>query len=309
MKLHVLLLIITGFWGQGFAQRFEYHYLDLGDSTNGYLKLFPESDDIKGLIIRDYSSLPDMSKPSRYQFSELAIEAGFMVLYTVSSSAVPELFCEDQIIARLDQMVGEVVQEHAIPANAIFIGGISASGTRALRYAQYCEAGKSAYGIRINSVFVVDSPIDLERFYRSAHDHHDNFKEGMLWESNLMMQVFPQLFGGSPDEVPEKYREASVFSQTDPTGGNAHYLKDIPMLVYHEPDIDWWLNERGATYYDINSYDLAAFVLTLRQLGNSDVQLITTTGKGYDAEGNRNCHSWTIVDEPQLIKWLSEHLK
>ncbi|HRE58461.1 MAG TPA: hypothetical protein PLW09_11620 [Candidatus Kapabacteria bacterium] len=41
----------------------------------------------------------------------------------------------------LDDIVSEVIEKYGIPKMNIFIGGISASGTRALRYAQYCEQG------------------------------------------------------------------------------------------------------------------------------------------------------------------------
>jgi hypothetical protein len=53
-------------------------------------------------------------------------------------------------------------------------------------------------------------------------------------------------------------------------------------------------------YYgsDVNAIDQAALVLQLRALGNTNAQLITTTGKGFRPPGTRNPHSWTIVDEP-----------
>jgi hypothetical protein len=80
------------------------------------------------------------------------------------------------------------------------------------------------------------------------------------------------------------------------------------ILLYHEPDIDWWLIQRGASYFDINSYDIAAFVLKLLSLGNNNVTLITTSGKGFDRQGNRNCHSWSSVDEVYLTKWIVKQL-
>jgi len=201
-------------------------------------------------------------------------------------------------------MVAEVIKEHEIPENNIFIGGISASGTRALRYAQYCEQGKSKNNIKIKGIFSIDSPLDLERFYLSVHKNKKNFKAGMAWEADLMTKAFKELFGETLAYNYEKYRTASVFTHFDSLGGNAKFLKNVDIIVYHEPDIEWWLNERGASYFDINSYDIIAFVLKLRQLGNKNVTLITTTNKGFDRQGNRNCHSWTIVDEEELIGWI-----
>ncbi len=292
------------------GQTFKYVYKNQKDSSyHCYLMVIPNSKPIKGLVIRDFSALPDISKTSPYQFTELCTQEGLMTIYTVSSNKFPELFSSDSAMFILDDMVSEVIKEHKIPDKNIFIGGISASGTRALRYAQFCEQGKSKHGIRIKGVFAVDSPLDLARFYESVHRHRNNFKAGMLWEAELMTKVFEQLFSGSPDKFQNEYFKASVFSHKDSLGGNAQYLKNVNLIMFHEPDIDWWLNERGASYFDINSYDIAECVIKLRLLGNTNAELVTTTNKGYDRKGNRNCHSWTIVDEVHLSRWISKKLE
>lgn len=124
-----------------------------------------------------------------------------------------------------------------------------------------------------------------------------------------MQKRFDEWFGGPPEQFEKEYLNASVFSHNDSLGGNAQYLKNVNIIIYHEPDMDWWLNERGASYMDINSYDIAAFVLKLWTLENKNVELVTTTNKGYDRHGNRNCHSWTIVDEVKLTNWITAQLE
>lgn len=285
------------------GQQYEYVYRNPADSAfNCYLKFIPETDSIRGLIVRDYSELFDARQKSPYEFTKLALKAGMMVLISNTSNQFPELFTSDSTIKILDDIVKEVVKQHNIPQQNIFIGGISSSGTRALRYAQYCAQGKSTISIR--GAFVVDSPLDLERFYTSANEHKNNFTDGMLWEANLILPLFDSLFGGSPKDHFEAYKIASVFSHSDPLGGNAPLLKNTDILIFHEPDIDWWINERGCSYLDINSYDLAAFTVLMKKLGNENVELITTTDKGFNGKGNRKPHSWTIVDEDYLINWI-----
>ena len=307
MKIIIQICLLTLSFSS-YGQRYEYVYKNPMDSSfNCYLKVIPETENIRGLVIRDYTHLPDTSKKSPYQLTKLCIEAELMTLYTSTSLQFPELFTSDSIMERLDDIIVEVVNEYNIPKNNIFIGGMSSSGTRALRYAQYCAQGKST--IIIKGVFVVDSPLDLERFYISAKEHKKNFKEGMLWEANWMLPLFHKLFKGGPDEFYDDYKSASVFSHTDSLGGNAVLLKNTDIIMFHEPDIDWWLTKRGASYYDFNSYDIAAFALQLEMLGNKNVELITTTGKGFDQKGNRNCHSWTIVDEEYLANWIKERLE
>ncbi len=305
----LLILFVLVSTLAAFAETYEYVYRDKSDSTvNCYLKVIPEAENIKGLIIRDFSSLPDISKESRFKLHLLAAEEGIMTIFTTTSKRVPELYYFDEEPALLDDIVNEVVSNYNIPKQNIFMGGISGSGTRALRFAQYCNQGKSKYGTQIRGVFSVDSPLDLERFYYSALNHKKYFKAGMLYESNLILDKFPKYIG-TPEENLEVYRNSSVHSYTDTTLGNAKYYLNTSILMYHEPDIDWWINERGAGYYDINSFDYADFVNKQVANGNTDIELVTTTNKGFDREGNRKCHSWTIVDEEYLLSWILKRME
>jgi len=289
------------------AQEYEYVYRNPQDSTaNAYLVVLPQGP-IRGMVIRDYTTLPSMKKESPYQYAKLCRESGLLCLYTDTSTEFPELFIADSCMLRLEQMVAEVLEKYEVPEQNIFIGGISASGARALRFAEYCVRSNSK--IKIRGVFAVDAPLDLARFYYSASRHRESFKEGMRWEADFMLPKFESWFGGSPDSLSTAYRLASVFCHDDSLGGNAHYLRKTDLILFHEPDIDWWLNERGASYYDINSYDLVAFTQKLRALGNDKIELHTSSGKGFNRKGERNCHSWTIVNETYLIDWISRRCK
>ena len=87
------------------------------------------------------------------------------------------------------------------------------------------------------------------------------------------------------------------------------HLLNTAIIFFHEPDMEWWIKERGATYYDINSFDIAGIYNFLLLHGHKDIELIATTGKGFDRNGLRNCHSWTIVDEDYLINWIIARIK
>jgi hypothetical protein len=54
----------------------------------------------------------------------------------------------------------------------------------------------------------------------------------------------------------------------------------------------------------MNAVDHAALINLLRVAGNDRAELITTTGRGYRPGGRRHPHSWSIVDEAQLERWL-----
>lgn len=104
-----ILFLFTCFCLPTWAQHYEYVYRNPQDSThNCYLKIFPNTEKIKGLLIRDYTHLPDMRESSPYQFTQLCSDAGIMVLLCNSSKQFPELFITDSSMQVLESMVMEV---------------------------------------------------------------------------------------------------------------------------------------------------------------------------------------------------------
>ena len=93
-----------------------------------------------------------------------------------------------------------------------------------------------------------------------------------------------------------------------PDGGNARLLKDTPVRIYIEPDLAWRVENWNQDAYSSNVIDGTTLVNVLRLLGNTSAELMTTSGKGYRAGGQRNPHSWSIVDESELSEWLLKAL-
>lgn len=297
MILHLIYLL--SFFS--FSNDYEYVYREENNQkTNCYLVVKPKGD-IKGLVVRDFSRLPDTSKANPYKFESLCTENNLMTIYVTTSDRTPELYYFEKDMVLLDEIVNEVINKYKIPKHNIFIGGISASGTRALRFAQFCESVKSKYNTKIKGIFSVDSPLDIERFYLSAKTNKKYFKAGMLWEADFVLEKFPQILG---DFNSITYQNHSVFSNFNPENSNYKLLLNTSLIFFHEPDIDWWLDERGASYFDINSYDISNIYRLLKLEKHSDVTIITTSSKGFDKNGERKCHSWTIVDEELLANWI-----
>lgn len=87
--------------------------------------------------------------------------------------------------------------------------------------------------------------MDIERWYNGM----ELFLKRVHAESNLfyveskyLTQMFMEMFDGSPSDRPLAYREHSIVSASLVDGGNAKYLKDIPIRLYSEPDMDFYLN-------------------------------------------------------------------
>lgn len=291
------------------AQDNEYVYRNSDDiSHNSYVVVIPKGE-VKGMIVRDFSSLPDMNKTSRFQLHKLAAEKGILTLVTVTSTSFPELYIDQTRMDLLDEIIAEAIEKYNVPRDKIVMGGISSSGTRAVKYAQYCEAGKSKNNIHIAAVFAVDSPLDFQRFWKEEENAlNRDFNEEAVWEANQVLPYFTKWLGGAPYYNTDAYHAVSPFCYTAKEGGNAYLLKNTPIRFYTEPDIQWWIEVKRKDYYNFNSIDAAAFHNQLLLLGNKQSELIITTDKGYLKDGSKHPHSWSIVDEEELMNWIVKQL-
>ncbi len=216
----------------------------------------------------------------------------------------------DDDLATLKALIGEVVQELNIPAGSLVVGGISAGGTGAVRYSEYCSSGHCDERSRPVAIFSVDAPLDFESWWnRQELNLRRGNPKSALEESQAILDALQWAMGGSPKQVRQAYRSRSPFLASEKDGGNAQLLKNVPIRLYTEPDVVWWIENYGCDYTTINAIDQAALVLQLRALGNTKAELIITSGKGFRPPGKRNPHSWTIVDEPDLADWVAKSLQ
>lgn len=217
---------------------------------------------------------------------------------------------EDAWLKHLDAIVAETLTTHRIPADRVVVGGFSGGGTAAVRYAQFCAARRSLAGVRVRGVFAVDAPLDFSRFWRGEtlairRGAHPSF----VGEAKAVLADMRRVLGGSPDDEPERYLQISPFSAFAEGGGQARLLAGLPVRLYTEPDIRWWMENRKVDYYSMNAVDAAALILQLQLLGNRQAQLITSEGRGVRPDGTRHPHSWSIVDEDKLQLWILKQVQ
>ena len=212
---------------------------------------------------------------------------------------------EDGWLRHLDAIVAETLTTHRIPSDRVVVGGFSAGGTAAVRYAEFCAARRSPSGVRIRGVFAVDAPLDFGRFWRGETlAVRRGANPDFVAEAKAVLEDMRRVLGGSPDEEPASYVRMSPFSAFAEGGGQARLLARVPVRLYTEPDIRWWMENRKVDYYSMNAVDAAALILQLQHLGNRQAQLITTRERGVRPSGQRHPHSWSIVDETELQGWI-----
>lgn len=298
------------------SQDFEKVVLNTTDKSNLYIndkesvelyyqKLIPEGE-IKGAIVilpSGGETTQDLLK--QITIPKLAFDKGIATIIPSINWGTEDRNVEIEI---LNTIFKEIVQEHHIPKESFILGGLSNGGMISLVYAQ--QSVKETTYLKPKGVFGLDVPLDKAHFYEYClREIKRNFSELGVGEARWIMNNYNEIYGGSPDEFPAKYIEASIYSNGIENGGNAYYLKDIPIRMYTDLDVNWLINERRRDLYDWNGTDIVAMINDLKLMGNKDANVIITMGKGIKLDGTKHPHSWSIMDNQDCFDWIEKLIK
>lgn len=216
------------------------------------------------------------------------------------------LFGDDSHLDALERAMALAARRLGVtPDQPWAVGGFSSGGTDALLIAERCARQRCGGRQAPAAVVTVDAPLDFFRIWDRAILALRHRRPGQkLAEATLVKSAIERRLGGPPRLTSARHRAASPLVARQADGGSAAALRAVAVRAYTEPDIHWWMENRQSDYLDLNAVDAAALVLRLRSFGNAGAELITTTGKGYRADGQRHPRSWSIVDWPEFVAWL-----
>jgi hypothetical protein len=308
-KSLLFAFIFFSFSKSGTSQKIVYEFLNRNDTVSNVIKIWKGNSNTKLVVL-----LPPYGGNFNYYNSsklpKLLTSKG-VDLAVVYPGDVGYL--EENHLIRLDSLIGLVVNKYGYNPNNIIIGGFSAGGYGAMKYTVYSKMENTKLHYSPKAVFSIDAPLDIERWFYSLQSITErNPKDNKAYgEAFYITGMLKELFGGDPSEKPGVYEKNSVLTIKRKDGGNAMYLINTPVLLFTEPDINWYINNLNLDYTQINSIDQAALVNILKLNGNKDAELIVTTGKGFRPDlGNiRMPHSWLIVDEKLLAIWIIRYIK
>lgn len=270
-------------------------YRNPKDSTQNFYQIFLPKTLAKGLIVIAYDNFVNPS---------LATEKGFTIASVTPNANYLDSMFDDGILNIYDEIIAEICQKYKISKGNIVVGGLSAGGVLAIRYAETCFEKGMKSGIKPMAVFGIDPPLDYERFWHECSRKVKlNFHPAAVAEGQLLLKLMNDKFGDSPTNSLQKYYDFAPYSRNATDGGRIKFLKNTPVRMYHEPDLDWWIENRRQDYAAMNSIDCAGAINDLRILGNIKAEIIETHNKGYRPDGTRHPHSWSILDEKEMIDW------
>lgn len=239
---------------------------------------------------------------SEFKISEISLKNGFSVL---AMNLNQHLFLNQSEKQQLAEQLEKIVLENNLSKEKIFIGGFSSGGNVSLLISDYLVESKSQ--VQPKGVFVVDSPIDLLALYKTAQKNLKmNFSEPSVQEATWIKSFFDKEFG-NPENGIHNYEKHSPFTLETQNIENLKNLKNLKIRFYTEPDLKWWQENRKNDYEDLNAYYLKKLSDKLKtEFGSENIELIETENKGYRTNGKRHPHSWAIVNENDLMKWMTK---
>ncbi|MCL9805380.1 steryl acetyl hydrolase [Flavobacterium amniphilum] len=236
---------------------------------------------------------------SEFKILEIAAKNNISVLLMDFDHHV---FLKEEEKESLKKDLESIFNQYKLKHENIYIGGFSAGGNVSLLLSDYLIKTKS--NIIPKGVFIVDSPIDLLKIYEvSEKNIRNNVDAESVEEAKWIVENFNADFG-NPKKGIKKYELNSPFTSKTANISNLDYLKDTKIRLYTEPDLLWWKKQNGNDYEDLNAFSIEKMAEEMKKKQFSDVNVIITKNKGYRANGEKHPHSWSIVDQNNLMSWM-----
>ena len=306
MKKILIFLLAIFITTLSFCQKIETVYLNAKDSTaNMYIAVIPQSGHIDSfMFLLDGFGNSPQDVLLQIDLPKFAAQQNILTIIPLLKTGALYFGSDTASQQSLKELIELTVNEYQLKGKKFFIGSFSIGGTCVVKYSEL--AVQKNYPIKPTAVFAVDPPLDWERDYNaakrvvrlSAPDKVDG-------EVTYIIDRIKKEMGGTPETALENFYNNSPYSYSDTTQRAIKALIKTPIMIISEPDIQWWLSQRGYDYSYINITDQAEMINELHKLGNDKAVLITTTGKGYRKPNNdRHPHAWSIADPKQTINWL-----
>ena len=292
-----VLFVLTNLFGQGIEKVF----LEKNDSSkNCYTIIYPPSQPWVGYIV----IIPGFGETAenvleQTDLPKITAQNGLLTIIPTFQDGVLSFGVDSLSQQSLNSIIQDVRYKYKLLDKKFFIGGFSLGGSCAIKYAQNTT-------LKPTAIFAIDPPLDFERFYNSSkRDVRLSANVHPNQESIYMISRIDKEFNGTPETALSNYHKISPYSYSDTTCTAVKKLKNIPLRIYSEPDVNWWLKERNVDFTSMNIIDCSAMINELNRLGNKNAELILTENRGYRNPGKiRHPHSWSIVDNEELIDWL-----
>jgi hypothetical protein len=290
------------------SQNYEKVLLDKNDPNLGYYLAVRPLGEIEGVLVLlpGFGERPEDVLPET-KLHNTAFSNNILTLIIPFGN---KIYADAPTINGINRALKDSIKRFQVSNEKFIIGGFSAGGTVALRYAELCIENPLLFPIKPKAVFAIDSPVDIINLW----DYFDrekikNYSTAGVNEANFVQPIMEKELGGTPTTNLRNFVEHSPFYAGSNAIGNERHLRNIAVRVYHDMDVVWQLKNRRRSLYDNNALCSSELINRLMLQGNEQAEFIQSQKVGYRSNGMRHTHSWSIVDEVELIQWMKEKIK
>ena len=290
-----------------FGQQPEKIWFDKTDSVYGYyVTIPPASHRIQGVLVLldGYGSTAD----GFFAETKLQNIAYVSDILTVCVPTGPRLYADASMLELLNRILADTIEKYQLRKDQVAIGGFSAGGIIAVRYAELCHEKPAQYAVLPKAVFDIDSPLDLISLYKmSKKELARDYKGWWSGESQMIVDRFDKELG-PVDGDRAKYRAVSPFETDLPRPGNEQWLKDVAVRTYHDVDVNWFIKNRRRSLFQTNALYASEYITQLISEGSTQAEFVSSKIEGRRSNGDRHPHSWNIAEESDLVQWVKDKL-
>ncbi len=204
----------------------------------------------------------------------------------------------------INQVFDSAIKRYSLPSDKFILSGLSMGGIMSFRYTELSRQDPKQTRVVPIAAMNVDGPVNLEYLHTKLSRDLENPRNNNRHEARYALKELQQWVG--ENITTDGYDSLSVYTHRRPDGGNARFLKDTPVRIYNDVDVNWWIEHRGNDLYEMNALDQSAMINLLIGMGNTRAEFINAYQKGKRIEGNRHPHSWSLVDPAECIRWISK---
>jgi len=267
---------------------------------NDNYELHTPTNNIRATLIL-FGGYPESVEDIKREFKilETAIDHNISVLLMNYNK---KLWLGKNELEGLAEQFQNIFETHKLPTDNVYVGGFSSGGNMALLISDFMTRENT--NLIPKGVFIVDSPIDLAALYNTAQKNIERDSlNATIAESTWLLETLSKEFG-NPNKNISNYEAFSVYTAKTSNIDNIEHLKNTKIRLYTEPDSLWWKEKTMAKYDEMNAYYIKSLYESLNTSEFSNVEYIPTKNKGYRSDGERNPHSWSIIDKENLINWM-----
>ncbi len=307
-KLFISLAFFLFGLNQTFSQTIKKISLDENDFYSGhYLVVAPENEDmISGalVLLSGFGQIPE-DTPDETKLHHIAYANNILTIFYAGGN---KLYADSVTQEKLTSVFQDILNRYKVRSNTFVLGGLSAGGMIAMRYVELCKEFPSKFPVQPKGIFTVDSPLDIFTIYEQLEESATNNYSELAVEEAVRAMGHIKNDYGIPRENVSTYSKINAFSMNKDYGQNEKYLISTAVRTYHDVDIMWRIKNRNQTVHLSNFEVSAELINRLVLLGNEKAEFMQTYQTGYRSNGQRHPHSWSIVDEVELIEWMKELL-